>query len=404
MIITDIRLIKLEAKLFQEDYEKCYKFGADSRRSLPIDVVEGFQVQKDNMSIAPYEDEQGRHYLAHVFLIIETDENIEGFSGPISNPVVSRFILNYKKDLLGADPLETGKIWQILFSLNINNFAGEGMEAISYIDLALWDIKCKKLKLSLPKLLGGAMRKKIPVYANMAGVSYDLEQVSKTVKHYTEDLGYAAMKWYAQFGPADGKKGVEGNKRLFKTIREAAGPDVSIMIDAWGTWGKDYSVKMAKILDEYNIEWIEEPVYPLQLDACKQIREKSNIKIATGENIRNKWHFKQLIEKQIADIYMPDPAWCGGITEMIKILALMESCDVTVVIHNSIPSLGAAISAVYPVTFIPIAEYLVTVGWMTQYFFKTKTEPQKGYFELSELPGIGVNLDFSKAEKISDIN
>ena len=131
-------------------------------------------------------------------------------------------------------------------------------------------------------------------------------------------------------------------------------------------------------------------------DSYAYLNERSYVPISGGEHEYTRWGFKGLLDLDACDLYQPDPAWSGGISEVAKILDLVSAYDKQAAIHNSIPSLGIHMSCAQPANLVPFAEYLMLVGDASQYFFKHKCRPENGYFAVPEQPGIGIEFDESK--------
>ena len=114
--------------------------------------------------------------------------------------------------------------------------------------------------------------------------------------------GYTATKWFFRDGPTDGPDGVRRNLTLARTLRDAVGDDVDIMLDAWSSWNVPYAIRMANKLAEYNIRWLEEPVLADKLDSYAQIRAGSPIDISGGEHEYTRWGFRQIVERGAMDV------------------------------------------------------------------------------------------------------
>src|SRR5690606_20462393 len=159
----------------------------------------------------------------------------------------------------------------IMYRSAVHGRKGEAMFAISAIDSALWDLKGKALGVPVYSLLGGPVRREIPVYASVLGYSQEPEKAHMVAKRFAED-GYQATKWFPRRGPVEGREGMLVNLELAETIRDAVGPDVDIMLDAWMSWNVPYTIRMAEMLREVDPRWIEEPVLPDMIQQYAEIR------------------------------------------------------------------------------------------------------------------------------------
>ena len=368
-------------------------------RVAPTDIHLGYRKKKGHISVTPVPQEDGTRRITHSFLMVETDEGITGVVGPISNPVAPVYILTYLKPILvGQDPWQTERLWDIMYRTCVNGRKGENMQAISYVDCALWDIKAKACGLPLYRLLGGKVQERVPVYANTAGYPQDPDSIVAAVRDLTA-RGFKAIKWGVSYGPAAGDEGMKKTVETVRLLRETAGPDVQLMLDAWSSWDVPYTLRIAERLKEFDLTWIEEPVMADLTDSYALLNARCPIPISGGEHEYTRWGFKALLDKDACMLYQPDPAWSGGVSEVMRIMALISSYDRRASIHNSLPALGVHMSCAFPSSVIPIAEYLMLVGEASQYFLKTPCRPQDGWFIPLETPGIGLDIDETKVSQ-----
>jgi len=367
-------------------------------RVAPTDIHPGYK-KKGHISVTHVPQPDGTYRITQNFLLVETDEGITGVVGPISNPMPPVYILKYLKPiLLDQDPWNVELLWDIMYRACINGRKGENMQAISYVDCALWDIRAKACGLPLYKLLGGKVQAKIAAYANTAGYPQDPETIVEAVTDLKR-RGFTAIKWGVCYGPAAGDAGIKKTVETVRLLRETAGPDVMIMLDAWSSWDVRYTMRIAERLKEYDVAWIEEPVMADLVESYSYLNAHCPIPIAGGEHEYTRWGFKSLLDVDACAVYQPDPTWSGGITEVNRIMPLVSAYDRQVSIHNSLPSLGVHVSCAHPSSLVPIAEYLILVGDASQYFLKTPCWPVDGYFSPPEVPGIGLDIDESKVSE-----
>lgn len=333
-----------------------------------------------------------------LFVEIETDEGITGIAGPIYWTIPCVYIeAQLKPLLLGRDPFATELIWDQMYRSAAHGRKGFHMHAISYVDVALWDIKSKALGVPISRLLGGPVQEKIPAYASTVGFSLEPDKVYEKVKQFREQ-GYTATKWFVREGPTDGPEGERKNIELIKTIREAGGPDMKIMLDAWSGWDVHYTLKMARKMEAYEPYWFEEPVRNDLPQSYARLRRESSVKIAGGEHEFSRWGAKQLMDMGACDIYQMDTLWAGGISEMVKIFALASTYDVPVIPHGTSQHVNAHVSFAQNAAVVPMMEDLIPFRLMSQYFLANPLAPVNGYFTPPESPGVGLDLDESKIE------
>ena len=273
--------------------------------------------------------------MTSTFVHIETDAGITGIGGPITADQAYIIKHNMEHYLLGADPLAIERLWDVLYRAAVHGRKGVEMMAISAIDCALWDLKGKWANVPVYVLLGGPMRDELPAYASALGYGLDPDRAAEVVKEIV-GKGYRATKWFPRWGPADGRAGIAKNVELMRTLREAAGPDVDIMIDAWMSWDVPYTLAMAERFAEYQPRWIEEPVLPDKPASYAAITAKigHGIAVSGAEHEYTRWGIHQLMQANAMNVYQPDIYWAGGISELLKIAALASVYDVQLIPHG----------------------------------------------------------------------
>jgi L-alanine-DL-glutamate epimerase-like enolase superfamily enzyme len=277
------------------------------------------------------------------------------------------------------------------------------MMALSVIDCALWDVKGKWAGVPVYRLLGGPTRETIPAYASALGYSLEPELVRQRAQEIVQQ-GYTATKWFFRHGPTDGAQGIAKNLELARTLREAVGPSVDIMLDCWMSWDVPYTIHMAQRLMELELRWIEEPVLPDKIEQYAQIRREVQIPIAGGEHEYTRWGLKALMDARAVDVLQPDIYWAGGISEVLKICNLASAYDLPVVPHgHSVPA-TVHLLASQPVTTCPLLEYLIKWNEIHQFFLKHPIKPQDGQVSLPTVPGIGMELDEEKIQDRRDVS
>ena len=394
MKITDLKLRQLQGTM---EYEGTLW---EERGARPVDIYPAFRQQNAEDTVRKQFPSAGDNLyrVTQTFLTIETDEGITGVVGPLTGDATAFYLATQLKSLLiGQNPLATEYLWDVMYRNAPNGRVGDNMIAISHIDYALWDIKGKWLNQPVHALLGGPVQDKIPAYASTAGFSLEPEKAAERVRMIKKE-GYCGSKWFFRRGVGDGKEGERKNVELMRSLREASGPDMQVMIDAWANWGVPYTLRMANLLKEYEPAWIEEPVqYPLH-DSYLQLKCESPIPIAGGEHEFTRWGVKALLDQDILDIYQFEPVLAGGISELMKIGALVSSYDATFIPHVYVPAASAQIAFTLNAMTTPMLEYHYILGEIYQFFLEEPTKPKQGYFYPPEAPGIGITIDEEKVQ------
>ena len=274
-----------------------------------------------------YSQQYYKHRTAHL-VEVETDEGITGWGecfGPGNIALANKYIVEkvIQPLIKGDDPLKKEYIWHKVYNL-LRDSGQKGMpiQALSGIDIALWDILAKKSNLPLYQLLGGKTNDKIPVYG------YGMMLQKKTVDELCElfkieasqikEKNFKAMKMKIGMGPKEDLK-------LVSAVRDTIGSEFKLMVDANHAYNKNDALYVGKGLDEMNIYWFEEPVAPEDYDGYKELKEKLKTNIAGGEAEFTKYGWNQLIKNNCIDIAQPEVCGLGGITEYLKVSALAQS-------------------------------------------------------------------------------
>ncbi len=338
----------------------------------------------------------GFRFLGWLIVEIECDDGTVGLGNAALAPHACKTTIDtYLKPLLiGADPMDTEYLWESMYRRTLTfGRKGIGMTAISAVDLALWDAKGKILKQPVFKLLGGRTKSKIPVYASRL-YSQPLESLFKEAKSYA-DQGFKAVKLRFGWGPKDGIEGINKNLELIKTVREAVGPDIDIMGDAYMGWSLEYAKRMVRLVEPFNMRWIEEPVISDDLTGYASLREMNKVAISGGEHEYTLHGFRQALEIGAFDVAQFDVNRVGGITAAQKIAALCQANDVTVIphagqMHNyhiTMASYAGPMSEYFPKVPVEVGNELF---W---YIFDGEAEAKNGYINLSDIePGFGLKI------------
>ena len=282
-----------------------------------------------------YSQQYYKHRTAHL-VEIETDEDITGWGecfGPGNIALANKFIVEkvIQPLIKGENPTNKEYIWHKVYnSLRDSGQKGMPIQALSGIDIALWDILSKKANLPLYQLLGGKCNNQIPVYGygmmlQKKPVEQLIELFQKEAKEIKEK-NFKAMKMKIGIGPKDDLK-------LVKAVREVIGEDYKLMVDANHAYNLSDALHVGKGLDEMNIYWFEEPVAPEDYEGYKELKKKLNTNIAGGEAEFTKYGWNQLIKNRCVDIAQPEVCGLGGITEYLKVSALAQSNFIPIINH-----------------------------------------------------------------------
>jgi L-alanine-DL-glutamate epimerase-like enolase superfamily enzyme len=329
-----------------------------------------------------------RSHNQFVILRLETDDGIEGigvaFFGGALSATLKHAIDQLGELIIGEDPLRIEAVTQKLRSAAAS--AGPGgilTLAISAIDMALWDIKGKFVGQSLGAMLGG-LRERVPTYASGALVrAYPLDHLVKAAQLLAEK-GFKQMKTQLALpGETTPEKEVE-RARL---IREAVGPDIDLMCDINQRWSVHQAIEIGKRVEDVHFFWLEDVTVHDDYTGLARVAEALITPLAGGECLYGITPFRHMIEAHSVDIIMIDLIRVGGIANWMKVAAMAEAFNLTVVSHL-FPEIH-----VHLVSAIPNG---LTVEYMPWSFrlFEEVPAPVDGELVVPTKPGLG--LQFSR--------
>jgi L-rhamnonate dehydratase len=318
---------------------------------------------------------------------ITTDKGIKGYGngGPGGGMVVLEHLT---KLLLNEDPFNIERLWDICWRSTMSyGRMGVTMNAISGVDIALWDIIGKALDTPIYRLVGGEVRPRVPAYCT----GNDIEQ------HV--EAGFRRLKLAIPHGPADGRDGMKKNVELVERARKALGPDGDIMLDCWMAWTERYTIEMAQMLEPYRVYWMEEVLQPHDYAGFGRLNAAiKSTRIATGEHEYGRYGFRYLLEHNGASIWQPDMNWCGGLTELRRIGAMAAAYDIPVIPHGG--GLNGATHWIIANVNAPWAELFMPAPggprevyqmWEEQYLITRG--PEGIYTRPPERPGFGWDIE-----------
>jgi L-rhamnonate dehydratase len=284
-----------------------------------------------------------------------------------------------------ADALEL--IWdQMWRATQFYGRKGLAMNVISAIDLALWDLLGKLRSEPVHSLIGGAVRNELEFYAT--GPRPDL----------AKELGFIGGKLPLVHGPAEGDEGLRKNLELAAEARSAVGSDFFLAFDAYMALDIPYALRLIDGLNELSYKWLEDFLLPDDYWGYQQVRQRAprSFLLTGGEHEATRYGFRMLLEMGCFDILQPDVAWCGGLTELLKISALADAHGVPIVPHgSSVYSYHfVATRANLPfVEFVMLAPDAASIVPMFTPLFLNEPVPENGRLRVPDGPGFGVELN-----------
>ncbi len=329
----------------------------------------------------------GINALKTIVVEVESDNGEVGVGISTGGYPAAWIVMNHLDRFIVEQPVEAvEKMWDQMYRATMYyGRKGVVMNAISAVDLALWDLLGKIRQEPVYAMIGGKVRDEISCYAT--GPRPDL----------AKEMGFIGGKMPLVYGPADGEAGLRKNIDQLAAMREKVGDEFMLMWDCWMALDLPYAQKLMEKSNEYGLRWIEECFNPDDYWSYRDLKKRApnNMMITGGEHEATRYGFKMLLEFTDLDILQPDVGWCGGLTELIKIGNLAESYGKYVIPHGS-----GVYSYHYVITKTnsPFAEYLVMSPnadkVVPQYYPLLEGEviPENGKVKLDDRPGFGVTL------------
>jgi L-alanine-DL-glutamate epimerase-like enolase superfamily enzyme len=288
----------------------------------------------------------------------------------------------------GREADDTEAIWQhVWWALHYGGRGGPTVLALSALDIALWDLKARRAALPLWRLLGG-FDHRVPCYAG--GIDLDLP-VEALLAQTDDNLrkGFRAIKMKV------GRPDLASDVARVRAMRGHLGDGFPLMADANMKWTVEEAVRAARALLPFDLVWLEEPIIPDDVAGHARIIAASGMPIATGENLRTLWEFKNYIAAGAVSYPEPDVTKCGGVTSFMKIARLAEAFNLPVTSH------GAHDITVHLLAACPNRSYLEAHGFGLDRYIAHPLMLEDGKALAPSRPGHGVEFDWQGLARLA---
>lgn len=382
------------------------------------------------MKITALETLQHPDFRNILWLRIETDEGLTGLGETFrgADAVAAQIHHEVAPLLLGADPSAIDRISKLLSEPYVGfGAAGAEMRAASAVDIALWDLKGKRLGVPVHDLLGGLSRPAIRTYNTCAGYTYNKSGARREVLATTAmeaegpyedqkafmtdagalalsllDEGITAMKIWP-FDPAAMRSGgtlasardIEAALLPFRQIREAAGERMDVMVEMHSLWDVPSAIRIAQALEPFRPLWIEDPIRMLNPAALRSVAERGRVAVCASETLATRPAFLQFLTADAMDWVMLDISWCGGLSEAKKIATMAEAFQRPVAPHDCTGPV-VFMASCHLALNLPNAAFQESVRAYYSSWYKRLVTAlpvvEKGMIRVAPEPGLGLDL------------
>jgi len=272
--------------------------------------------------------------------------------------------------------------------------------ALAAIDIALWDLKGKRLGLPVYKLLGGAWTKRLSCYSSVGGnAARTVDEVVRAVAKRVEKEQPAAVKirWDGDRTRQD--VDIKGDVEKAKAVRQLLGDDFVIGFDANNGYSVGGAIRVGRELEDLGYSWFEEPVQHYNVSAMGEVAQRLDITVSAGEQTYTLQGLKDLINAGVRMV-QPDIVKMGGITGMMQCVALARAHGVELVPHQTQPVVGHLANIHVLSTLMHLAKPVELADqWERgEPVFINPSKPVEGYFEVPEQPGLGIQVNEDEFE------
>ncbi len=341
---------------------------------------------------------------AFVYVRIDTAEGLYGIgeaslSGR-SAAVVAAFE-HLTPLLIGADASRIEHIWQDIYRGTFWRGGPVLQSALAGIDIALWELAGKAMGVPTYRLLGGLARDRVLVYRHVGGGDPQglVDSSRALLAEGWKVLRISPIKQDpAGFDP---RRAILNGIDHMAALREDVGPEVEIIFEVHTRLSPARAVELCSQLEPYHPFFVEDPIRSENPGAFRHLRQHTNVPIGTGEQLHDKWAYRELIEQELIDYLRVDICHTGGITEGKKLAHLAEMHYQELATHytSSPVSSAAMLHLNLSVPNCAVQEHAPPAAWMDE-VVQHELVVEDGYLLPSTSPGLGIDVDMEAARRI----
>ncbi|MGE0798921.1 MAG: mandelate racemase/muconate lactonizing enzyme family protein [Lautropia sp.] len=337
--------------------------------------------------------------LTAVVVRVTAEDGTVGVGEAIAR-VGTRVLVSVVEDILkpvveGKDAFAVEAIWEAMYATlrARGHTRGFLLEAMSGVDIAIWDLLGRSLNLPVAQLLGGHGRKQLDAYAS--SVLIDAPEPMAAVARELREEGYRAIKLKVA-----GK--LEMDIERVKAVRKAVGDEITLMLDANSGFDVVGAIGMARAAEDLGVFWLEEPLYLDNLPGYAQVKRHARVRIAAGEGEFTAAGFREFIHDGLLDIVQPNVCRCGGFTGGRRIANLAQSYGVPIAPHTGASGplcIAATLQFAASITGFLTHEHMFLDNSLAPIFKEGLPRPRNGVIDVPQGPGLGVEVDWEAVDR-----
>lgn len=360
-----------------------------------------------------------------ILVEVHTDEGITGIGETDANPWVIKAIieapgshimsLGLKELVVGQNPTEPVALWDRLYKFTaMTGRRGAGICAIGALDMAIWDLYGKATGRPIWQLLGGAQKEFVTPYASLLPSGTTLEEYRRSLlekARWAREFGFRAAKMEICIkGPYAHNLLREGDDAIVELVglcRDAAGPEMTMMVDvayAWSDWKE--ALRVMRRIEPFDIFFLETPLASDDLEGYARLANATSIRIAAGEWLTTRFEFAELMDRGNIDVAQPDIGRVGGITEAMRVAQMAQDRGKLIVPHCWKTGIGAAATAHFAAAtsncrFIEFLPPSVAESTLRRDLVQEELQIADGKLDLPRRPGLGIELNAAAVRRFA---
>ncbi|MBE82826.1 MAG: hypothetical protein CME21_09715 [Gemmatimonadetes bacterium] len=348
------------------------------------------------------------HSAGNTFVKVETEDGLYGIGEAglkQRGRAIAEVVKGFEPDLIGADASRIEHLWQVMFRGGF--FPGGVVQsaAVSAVDIALWDLKGKRLGVPVYDLLGGLTREKVACYPHI-GERDALDRLVANCQ-LRQSEGWLFARWgmsdpKGDAGAFEPRRAVNYGIEQVEAVREACGDEFGICVDVHTRLDPTWAIQFCNAVETYRPFFIEDPIRSEGTQALRLVRQQTSVPIAVGEQWDSKWAFQQVIEEDLMDYCRVDLCIAGGLTEAKKIAGMCETHYIHLAPHNPLGpvSTAACLHLCLSSPLVGVQELPRIPGTTLTDVLPSQVPYEAGHLLVPEGPGLGVEFNEEAFEAV----